>query len=116
MPSNKLKKLIEFILKNRTLKQLIEDRNRYDNELSLKTNLHLFEEDWMLVEKKFECLVDELKRRAKWRIEEFLSTEMEGETEVTRLRPRQYLRLDEVLARLGFKEEQKQENKTKRRL
>jgi hypothetical protein len=55
-----LKERIDFIVQSRTLRELIEDRNRYDSELSLKTNLHLFDEDWMFVEKKVDVLISEI--------------------------------------------------------
>ena len=47
-----------------------------------------------------EGLGAELQKKARWRIEENVSTEMEGETSVTRFRPRQYVRLDWFLALL----------------
>ena len=59
-------------------------------------------------EKDVEGLVAELKKKAKWRLEEKMSTEMEGETSVTRFRPRRYVRLDEVLAKLRAEEQKKE--------
>ena len=58
---------VSYLLKRqsekKTLKELIENRNRYDSELSLKTNLHLFEEDWTQVEKKVDGLIAELQTK-----------------------------------------------------
>ena len=61
-----------------------------------------------IIDDFFEGLVDELKKKAKWGLEEKMSTKMEGETSVTRFRPRQYVRLDEVLAKLDVKEQKKE--------
>jgi len=63
-------------------------------------NMH-FMEDKQWINKKFlDSLVTELKKMAKWRTEETMSTEKSGEVEVTRFRPRQYVRLDVLLAKL----------------
>ena len=45
-------------------------------------------------------LVNQLKKRAKWRTEEHMSTEIEDGCETTRFRTRQYVRLDTVLVLL----------------
>ena len=53
------------------------------------------------IEEWHDDLVAELKKKAKWRVEKFISTETEDGAEVSRFRPRQYVRLDEVLVLLG---------------
>jgi len=60
-----LKERIQFVIDKTSLVELIKNRNRYDEELSLKINLHLFNEDWMLVDKKVEDLVGELQNSRK---------------------------------------------------
>ena len=47
-------------------------------------------------------IVAELKKRAKWRTESEMSTEIEVGAEVTRFRARQFVRLTDILELLGF--------------
>ena len=73
-----------------------EEYSKYEKESAM-----LKSQKWVSVE----GLAAELKRKAKWRVEEKMSTKMEGETSVTRFRPRRYVRLDEALVLLGVKEQ-----------
>ena len=41
-------------MKEGIIQKRIKLRNRYDDELSVKTNLHLFNEDWQRLEKLIE--------------------------------------------------------------